>query len=110
MRLHNEPFELIKNKTKTIEMRLLDEKRSLIKEKDIIEFENRITKERLETRVIALHKYPSFNELYQHHDKISLGYKENEATSPEDMEQYYPKEEQERYGVVGIEIELIVNE
>lgn len=45
MRLHNAPFELIKNGTKTIEIRLNDEKRSLIKEGDIIEFENRITKE-----------------------------------------------------------------
>ena len=39
MRLHNEPFELIKNGTKTIELRLNDEKRSVIKENDIILFE-----------------------------------------------------------------------
>ena len=49
MRLNNGPFELIKNGTKTIEIRLNDEKRSLIKEGDIIEFENRATKEKLKT-------------------------------------------------------------
>lgn len=38
MRLHNEPFELIKNGTKTIELRLNDEKRSLIKENDFLSF------------------------------------------------------------------------
>lgn len=110
MRLHNTPFELIKNQTKTIEMRLLDEKRSLIKQNDIIEFENRKNNEKIETKVIALHQYPNFDELYKHHNKISLGYEENEIASPSDMEQYYPKEEQTRYGVVGIEIELITNE
>ena len=31
MRLHNSPFNLIKSGTKTIELRLNDEKRSLIK-------------------------------------------------------------------------------
>lgn len=54
MRLNNGPFELIKNGTKTIEIRLNDEKRSLINEGDIIEFENRITKEKLKTKVIKL--------------------------------------------------------
>ena len=38
MRLNNGPFELIKNGTKTIEIRLNDEKRSLIKEGDIIAY------------------------------------------------------------------------
>ena len=35
MRLHSGPFDLIKNGTKTIELRLYDEKRKLIKENDI---------------------------------------------------------------------------
>ena len=58
----NGPFELIKNGTKTIEIRLNDEKRSLIKEGDIIEFENRITKEKLKTKVIKLYKFDNFEE------------------------------------------------
>lgn len=110
MKLHNEPFELIKEKTKTIELRLLDEKRRLIKGNDIIEFTNRTTNEQLQVRVIALHKFESFEELYKHFDKTSMGYKETEEASPRDMEQYYSQEEQAKYGVVGIEMDLIIND
>ena len=107
MRLHNEPFEFIKNGTKTIELRLNDEKRSLIKENDIILFENRTNGEIIKTKVIKLHRYNSFEELYKHFDKVSLGYNSNEEASYKDMEKYYSKEEQDKYGVLGIEIELI---
>lgn len=107
MKLHNEPFQLIKNGTKTIEIRLYDEKRQLLNPGDIIEFQNRITKETIEVKILKLHLYPNFIELYKHFDKISLGYSENEEANPDDMNQYYSKEEQEKYGVVAIEIELI---
>ena len=36
-----------------------------------------------------------------------MGYKEDEKADPKDMEQYYSSEEQSKYGVVGIEMELI---
>ena len=107
MRLHNEPFELIKSGTKTIEMRLYDEKRQLIKIGDIIEFTNRLNEEKLKTEVIALHKFNNFSELYNFFDKIKIGYKEDEVANPLDMEKYYSKEEQTKYGVVGIEIKKI---
>lgn len=105
--LNEEPYNLIKNGTKTIEMRLYDEKRQKIKVGDIIEFINRSTEERIITKVKALHLYNSFEELYKHFDKISLGYKEDEEAKPSDMEKYYPLEEQEKYGVVGIELEKV---
>ena len=107
LRLHSDPFEKIKNGTKTIEMRLYDEKRKLIKENDIIEFTNRSTNEKIRTKVLKLHLYNSFDELYKDFDNVSLGYEENEIKDPKDMESYYSKEEQCQYGVVGIEIELI---
>lgn len=106
MRLNNGPFESIKNGTKTIELRLNDEKRSLINKSDIIEFENRTTGEKLEVKVLKLHRYNSFEELYKHFDKVSLGYKHDEDANPLDMEIYYSKEEQDQYGVIGIEITL----
>ena len=40
-------------------------------------------------------------------DKVKLGYEENEIANPNDMQQFYPIEEQQKYGVVGIEIELM---
>lgn len=107
MRLHNGPFEKIKNKTKTVELRLYDEKRKLINVGDIIEFENRVTQEKINVEVIKIHIFKSFKELYQNFDKISIGYDAKEKSNPKDMEQYYTKEEQEKYGVVGIEISLI---
>lgn len=107
MKLHNQPFEKIKNGTKTIELRLNDEKRQLLKIKDIIEFTNRQTLEKILVEIEELHKYPSFEELYKHFDKISMGYNENESANPKDMEEYYSKEEQDKYGVVGIQIKRI---
>ena len=107
MKLNNDPFDNIKSGFKTIEMRLYDEKRRLIKVGDVIEFTNRITNEKISVYVIKLHLFNSFEELYKQFDKISLGYKENEEASANDMNVYYSKEEQEKYGVVGIEIKLI---
>lgn len=54
-----------------------------------------------------MHRYDSFQELYKHFDKVSLGYKDNEEANYKDMEGYYSKEKQDKYGVVGIEIMLI---
>lgn len=107
MRLNEEPFKLIKDGSKTIELRLNDEKRQLINIGDIIALENRSDGDKIQVKVIVLHKYPSFEELYKHFDKVSMGYREDEECSFRDMEKYYSKEEQAKYGVVGIEVELI---
>lgn len=107
MRLHNGPFELIKSGSKTIEMRLNDEKRQMIKVGDTIVFTSRTTGEKQNAKVINLHYFSSFRELYNSFDKVALGYLESEEANPSDMEQYYSTEEQEKYGVVGIEISLI---
>ena len=107
MRLHDGPFKLIKNGSKTIELRLYDEKRREINFGDEIEFTNRVTGEKLLTKVIAMHIYSCFDDLYRDYDKVSLGYSKDEDANPIDMEKYYSKEEQEKYGVVGIEIMLI---
>lgn len=104
MNLNNRPFKSIKEGTKTIELRLNDEKRSLLKVGDEIEFTNRDTNEKLSVDIINLHKYPSFKELYKHFNKIELGYAEDEPVDSKDMEAYYSKEEQDKYGVLGIEI------
>ena len=106
MRLHNSPFKLIKSGTKTIEMRLNDEKRQLIKVGDSIKFINRVTEEEMVTLVMGLHYYDSFDELYKHFDKVSIGYAEDEEANPDDMSQYYNKDDILKYGVVGIEIEV----
>ena len=107
MRLHDKPFKLIQEGTKTIELRLYDEKRQQIQVGDIIEFTCRATGDVQKTKVIAMHIYSCFADLYRDYDKVSLGYGKDEDAKPDDMELYYSKEEQEKYGVVGIEIELL---
>lgn len=104
MKLQDGPYKLIENGTKTIEMRLYDEKRQLLKEKDLIEFTNVKTQEKMLTEIEKLYRYSSFDELYKHFDKISIGYKKDEIANPKDMEQYYPRDEQEKYGVLAIKL------
>lgn len=85
-------------------MRLNDEKRNLIKIGDEIEFTNVKTNELLTCKVTNLFMYKNFGELYNNHNKISIGYKENENANPDDMLMYYSKEDIEKYGVLGIEL------
>lgn len=107
MRLQPGPFEQIKNGTKTIEMRLYDEKRAKIAVGDRIVFVQNATGGELECEVTGLYRYPSFEELYRHHDKGALGYAEEEPADPADMLTYYDKSDIEQYGVVGIEIKKL---
>lgn len=107
MKLNDGPFNLIKEGSKTIELRLFDEKRRLLNVGDDILFRNIITNEELLTNIIALHKYNSFKELYKDFDKVSLGYGIDEECDPSDMNEYYSTLDEEKYGVVGIELKLV---
>ena len=107
MKLHNSPFLSIKNKTKTIEMRLNDEKRSSIKKGDYIVFTNCENDEKIKTQVVNLYKYTNFEELYKAHDKQKIGYTTNEIANPCDMLKYYSQEQIEKYQVLAIEISLV---
>lgn len=89
MKLQDDPFKKIKNKTKTIEIRLNDEKRKKIKQDDLIEFTNIKTKEKLLVRVVNLYHYENFEELYKNHNKISIGYLKEDVPNPSDMSIYY---------------------
>ena len=106
MNLHNEPFELIKSKSKTIEMRINDERRKNLKVGDEIIFTNRLTLEKLKAKVVDLYYFNSFSELYKAFDKNAIGYRDDEEANPSDMDLYYTKEQQEKYGVVAIKIEI----
>lgn len=106
MHLHNEPFMNIKNGTKTIEIRLNDEKRQQYKVHDYIECTNRTTLETMLLEIVNISKYKNFEELYQNYDKVSLGYGKDDQADFHDMEKYYSKEDQEKYGVLGIKIKV----
>ena len=108
MKLHPAPFEMIKSGKKTIELRLYDEKRQLIKIGDEIIFTNTATEETIHTQVLNLHRFDSFAELYKSLPLLKCGYTSENVGSatPADMEQYYSVEDQKRLGVVGIELYL----
>ena len=107
IRLDNGPFTKVKAGTKTVELRLYDEKRKKLKAGDFIEFTNRKDLEKLTVKILELHRYDSFEELYTHYDKVSMGYEKDEEANPKDMEKYYSKQMQDENGVVAIEIKKV---
>ena len=105
MKLRLSPFVEIKNGSKTIELRLYDEKRQKVRIGDYIEFTCLDKpKQRIQTRVTALHRFTSFAELYAALPKEKLGYNPTDTPAPNHMDEYYSREDQERYGVLGIEL------
>ena len=109
MQLQPAPFEMIRNGTKTIELRLFDEKRKKIRVGDTITFTNTASQEALSVTVLGLSVFDSFETLYSRLPLSECGYAEEDidTASPDDMNIYYPKEMQQKYGVVGIKIALL---
>lgn len=107
MNLNPSPFKMIQEGTKTIELRLYDEKRKMISIGDTITFTNSDNpNEIICASVVDLFVFNSFDELYKNLPLLECGYtKDNiDTASPYDMEKYYSKEKQQKYGVVGIKI------
>ena len=108
MKLKEKYYNYILHGTKRIEIRLLDEKRQKIKIGDTIRFskyEN--LDESFEVKVIDLLKYNSFEELINNYNIELLA--DKSMTKEELLEvfnEFYTKEEQDKYGVVGIKIEI----
>ena len=107
MKLAVIPFEKIARGKKVIESRLYDEKRRQIAIGDRIEFtcNNEPTKKVL-TKVNALYRYGSFNELFSNFPPEYFGGESKEELIKE-IGAFYSKEDQKNYGVVGIRIELV---
>ncbi len=110
MNLNPKPFALIKSGQKTIELRLNDEKRQLININDNIIFINtENNQDTIQCKVIDLHRFSSFEELYKNLDLLKCGYTNDDikTATHKDMDIYYSQEKQNRYGVLGIELNLI---
>ena len=109
MKLQPKYFNFILNGTKRIEIRLFDEKRKQIKIGDKIKFlKEPDLNESFEAQVIGLLRYNSFEEMFKDYDISILS---DKSMTKEELisvlEQFYTKEKQEKYGVLGIRIELI---
>lgn len=106
MKLNNEPFNLIKSGKKSIEVRLYDEKRRLLRVGDIIEFTNINTNEMLKAKIVDLLKYDKFKDLFSGFDEASFGGDSKESLL-ENIYKYYSKDMEDKFGVLGIRLELI---
>ena len=109
MKLQPEYYNFILNGTKRIEIRLFDEKRQQIKIGDTIKFlKEPDLNEYFNVKVIGLLRYNTFEDMFKDFDISILS--DNSMTKEkliDVLEQFYPKEKQEQYGVLGIRIELI---
>ena len=109
MKLQPEYFNFILNGTKRIEIRLNDEKRQQIKIGDKIKFlKEPDLNESFSAKVTGLLRYNSFEDMFKDFDIEILS---DKSMAKEQLinvlEQFYTKEKQEQYGVLGIRIELI---
>lgn len=108
MKLQSKYYNFMFNGTKRIEIRLFDEKRQQIKLGDTIKFlKEPDLKDSFNTKVVGLLRYNSFKEMFRDFDISILS---DSSMSKEELikalEQFYIKEKQEQYGVLGIRIEL----
>ncbi|HCY44667.1 MAG TPA: hypothetical protein DHU33_04505 [Firmicutes bacterium] len=95
--------------TKRIEIRLYDEKRQQIKIGDTIIFlKEPDLNESFKAKVTGLLRYNSFEDMFKDFDTSILS---DKSMTKKDLinvlEQFYTKEKQKQYGVLGIRIELI---
>lgn len=110
MKLRPKYYDFILNGTKRIEIRLNDEKRQKISLGDKIRFhkDHGALEEYFDATVIGLLRYNTFEELFKDHDIILLA---DKSLTKEELlkvlEEFYPKEEQAKYGVLGIRIKLL---
>ncbi len=95
MHLHEDPFFKIQSGQKKVEVRVYDEKRRAIKAGDKINFISRRNPVQTLTKTVArVNVFQSFEELFSKYP--------SERT---DIHQYYSKEDEQKYGVVAIELE-----
>ena len=109
MKLQAKYFNFILNGSKRIEIRLFDEKRQTIKLGDTIKFlKEPELNESFNAKVVGLLRYETFEEMFKDFDIAVLA---DPSMTKEELlkvlEEFYPKEKQKKYGVLGIRIELI---
>ena len=109
MKLQPKYYNFILNGTKRIEIRLNDEKRQQIKIGDTIRFlKEPELNEFFEAKVIGLLRYKTFEDMFKDFDISILS--DSSMTKSElidVLEQFYSRKKQDKYGVLGIRIELI---
>ena len=110
MSLIQNAFDKIKEGTKRVEMRILDEKRSKLSVGDIINFSCvQNPEEHFPVRVTGLHRYSSFSELACDFKPSDLGYSLSHIEDlPYDMEMFYGEDKIRRCGALAIRVSHIL--
>jgi ASC-1-like (ASCH) protein len=102
LRLATQPFNEIQSGRKTIECRLYDEKRRAIELGDEIIFINREdSTQTLRVKVVDLLRHASFSDLYDSAAPEKFGGESKEGLMKL-IRQFYSKNEEIKYGVLGI--------
>jgi len=109
MHLEDRPFQMIRLKQKTIELRLCDEKRKTIKKGDTIQFIHKTKLEHIFVTVEEVIQYKDFDSLYKDYSKESMGYQKDEVANPSDMLSYYSENDILNYGVMAIKIAIMTS-
>lgn len=109
MKLHDESFKRTQSGERVLELRLYDEKRQRLRLNDEIEFAKASNlNETIRTRIIGLLRYNSFADILYDMPAAYLGYDESEKEYLiHSMYEIYAKEEEEKYGVLGIRFVLV---
>jgi ASC-1-like (ASCH) protein len=110
MKLQSEPFALIAGGFKWIEARLFDEKRRRLVIGDTILFsETDHSGQILQTTITDLSKFSSFYEMFERLGVSPFGFTSHVSATDaaQSMVKYYSTEEEARYGVLGISIQLV---
>ncbi|MBQ8131610.1 MAG: ASCH domain-containing protein [Bacilli bacterium] len=105
--LHPDVFDIVKNGSKKVEVRIYDEKRRKLKVGDTLIFLKRPEEtETITATVTKLDIYKNFKELVKHYDIKDL-YLESYTKEMflEELKRFYTEEEQEENGVVAISFE-----
>ena len=103
-------FNLLKDGKKTIELRLFDEKRQKIKMGDYILFSNADNlQDSFQGKVINLHWDKNFDALCKKINPKQAGFQTKKELLCA-LNEFYSDEEQEKFGVVGIEVNTKIND
>lgn len=107
--LDEDVFEVVKNGIKNVEVRVYDDKRKRMKIGDeIIFFKRPIEEEKIITKIVGLKTFKNFKDLVNEYDIERLYL---DTFSKDDfvklLGRFYSEEEQEKYGVVAIEFEVL---
>ena len=110
MKLLESPYNKIASGKKIIEIRLFDDKRKNLNVGDVIEFSKLPDlKDKIKVKIIDLLRYDSFKNLINDFGMEHYGYSKDYPITDflKSVYEIYSKEEEQKYGVLGIKIMLI---